>query len=155
MEFKVEINSQEIEKTFNNLPRSMQRKVYMRALRAGAAPVRDAAEANLRAFTKRFSGLSRARGTITVYNLKKYQGNYRVAVQVKRGLVNTVKKDGQGRPVRVATYLAVLEYGSQKLNRPAHSWIRKAAREKPTEAASATAVEMGKLLPAAIADARR
>ena len=155
MNFDAITIDKDVQKTFNNLPRSLQRKVYMRALRAGARPVRDAAEANLRSVSEPFTGLSRARGSVTVYALKKYRGSYRVAVQVKRGLVNAAKKDGQGRPVRVAMYLAVLEYGSTKLGRGPRSWIRKAIRETPAEAIQVTAKEMARLLPEAVKDARR
>lgn len=156
MDFNAAITGiREVEKTFNNLPRSMQRKVYMKALRAGAAPVRIAAEANLASVSDPFTGLSRTKGAIQIYALKKYRGNYRVGIQAKRGLVNAAKKDKNGQPVRVGLYLAVLEYGSPRLNRQPRSWIRKAIREQPQAALDATAKEMARLLPEAVRDARR
>lgn len=145
---------QNIDKVFNNLPRSMQRKAYMQALRAGAAPVRDSASNNIRSVLQPFTGLSARRGTIRIYNLRKYKGSFRVAVQVRRGLVNTRKTDGQGKPVRVGLYLAVAEYGSTKLNRAPRSWIRKAIREQKSNAISNVTKEMNKRIVEAVEDAK-
>lgn len=148
------IGINQLYKTFNNLPRAMQRKAYRQALRAGAAPVKAAAEANLRAASEPFSGLSRRRGSIAIYNLKKSRGNFRVSVQVKRGLVNPKKKGKDGTPVRVGMYLAVLEYGSNKINRAPRSWIRKAIRENVDQSLDALTTEMSKRMVDVINDAK-
>lgn len=116
----------QIELFFDNMPRATQRKIYRKALRAGAAPVRDAAQVNIASVSKKFTGIAQRRGTIRIYSLKLYRGMYRVAVMVKRGLVNPAKRGKDGGPVRVGLYLAVLEYGSDKLGRAPKSWIRKA-----------------------------
>lgn len=153
MDLQPNINGlQELDKTLANLPRSMQRKAYRQALRAGAAPVRDAAEENLRSVSEPFTGLSRRKGSITIYNLRKYRGSFRVGVQVKRGLVNTAKKGDDGGPVRVGMYLAVLEYG--KKNQPPRSWIRKAIRERQTQAVDLLTKEMARRITDAVRDAK-
>lgn len=152
MDFSSRVSGiQDLDRTFKNLPRSMQRKAYRQALRAGAMPVRDAAQENIRAVSKVFSGMAQRRGTITIYNLRKYRGSFRVSVQVKRGLTNPamVGKDG---PVRVGLYLAVLEYGKQ--GQPPRSWIRKAIRENKPQAVAALTKEMNKRMVDALIDAR-
>lgn len=141
-------------KTFARLPAAMQRKAYRRALRAGAKPVKEAAEQNLRQASSPFTGISRKRGAIGIYNLRKFRGNFRVAVQVKRGLVNPAKKGEDGGPVRVGMYLAVLEYGSQKLNRAPRPWIRSALREQSAQAVSAITKDLSIGLQDALAEAR-
>lgn len=146
---------QNIDKVFNNLPRSMQRKAYMQALRSGAGPVRDAARDNLRTVLRPFSGISHKRGTVRIYNLRKFKGSYRVAVQVAKGLTNSAKLDGEGKPVRVGLYLSVAEYGSTKLNRAPRSWIRKAVREKKTDAVNNITTEMNKRIVEAVEDAKK
>jgi HK97 gp10 family phage protein len=142
---------QDLDRTFANLPRAMQRKAYSQALRAGAGPVRDAAQENIRIVSQPFTGLAQKRGTIRIYNLRKSRGNFRVSVQVKRGLTNPAKKS-KGGPVRVGLYLAVLEYG--KAGQPPRSWIRKAIREKKGPAVDALTKEMSKRMIDAIKDAR-
>lgn len=141
-------------KTFNNLPRGMRRKAYMQALRAGAVPVRDAARDNIKAVSEPFTGLSRRNGTVRIYNLKRLRGAFRVAVMVRRGLVNEKVKDKDGKPVRVGMYLAVLEYGSQKLNRAPRPWIRNAAKQNQLKALSKTQSELYKRIDDALKDAK-
>lgn len=156
MDFKAElVNFEQLNKVFTNLPRSMQRKVYTKALRAGAAPVRDAASANIASVSKPYTGLLSRKGTVRIYSLKKYRGNFRVGVQVRRGLLNTKIKDKDGNPIRVGLYASVLEYGSQKLNRAPRSWARKAIRENKDQAISNVAEEVSKRLIEALADAKR
>lgn len=156
MDFKSSVKgTRELKRVFKNLPRSSARKIYMKSLREGAKLVELAAENNLKSVSDPFTGLAHRKSSITVYNLKKYKGNYRVSIQVKRGLVNTAKKDKNGQPVRVGLYLAVLEYGSQKLNRSPKSWIRKAIRENKDPAVKALLVEFNRRLPEAIEDAKR
>lgn len=141
----------DLDKAFRNLPGSTRRKANMQALRAGAAVVRNMAEANVRDVTS-----SEATGylakNIRVYNYKKYRGNYRVAVQVRRRAVNN-KKLVKGLPVRVGLYAAVLEYG--KKNQPPRSWIRKAIREGKDAAVNALTREMNKRMVDAVQDAKR
>lgn len=152
MEFDVTLKGiQELDKTFQNIPKTMQSYAYRRTLRAGAVPVRDAAEENIKAVSKKFTGIAQRRGTIRVYNLRKYRGTFRVAVQVRRGLLNPVKNEN-GEPVRVGLYLSVLEYG--KKNQPPRSWIRKAIREKRNDAINAAATELAESMIVAIARAR-
>ena len=139
----------ELEKTFSNLPRSMQRKAYMQSLRAGAEPVKIAAQSNIQQVSRPYTGVLSQKSTLRVYNLKKYRGNYRVSVQIRRGLVNSKAKG-----VRVGLYAAVLEYGSQKLNRQPRPWIRKAIREQQAAAVSALTKEMNKRIVDALKDAK-
>jgi len=140
----------DIDKVFTNLPRSSQRKVYMRALREGAKPVKDAATNNIRQVSKKFTGLLSRKSTVAVYNYKKYRGNFRVAVQIRRGLLNNLV---EGEPVRVGLYASVLEYG--KNGQPPRSWIRKAIRENKEQAVNALASEFNKRLTDAVKDAKR
>jgi hypothetical protein len=100
--------AKELDNTFMRLPRAMQRKAYYPSLRAGGEIVRKRATQNIRAVSEPFSGLARRENTLRVYNLKKFRGNFRVAIQARRGLVNAVKKDKEGKPVRVGMYIAVL-----------------------------------------------
>lgn len=151
MEFKSNISGvQDLDRVFNSLPRSMQRKAYMQALRAGAGPVRDAARENIRAVSNKFTGVLSRRGTVTIYNYRKSRGNYRVGVQIRRNLLNNKVK---GEPVRVGLYAAVLEYGSPKLNRRPRSWIRKAIREQKSKAVDSLTKEMNKRIVDAVKDA--
>lgn len=155
MEFRGSITGvEEVLRTFDRLPRSTGRKTYNRSLRAGAEIVRSQATENIKSVSDPYSGLARRLDTLRVYNLKKYKGNYRVAVHVRRGLTNPVKMDKEGKPVRVGLYLSVLEYGSQKLNRAPRPWLRKAIREKESQAASKVKSEFYKLFDDAVKDAR-
>lgn len=151
MEFKGSLSGiADIDKVFSNMPRSSQRKVYMRALREGAKPVKDAATDNIRQVSKPFTGLLSRKSTVAIYNYRKTRGNYRVGVQIRRGLLNNKVK---GEPVRVGLYAAVLEYG--KKNQPPRSWIRKAIREKKSAAVDALTREFNKRLVDAVQDAKR
>lgn len=149
MDFTATLDTKEVERVFKNLPRTTQRRALMPALRAGAFVVRDLAVANVRAVT---SGESTGvlERNIRVYNYKKYRGNYRVAVQVKRGMMNTKVK---GKPVRVGLYAAVLEYGKE--GQAPRSWIRKAIRDGQGAAVSALTKEASKRMNEAVRDARR
>lgn len=153
--FYTEIDIREIEQALRDLPRAMQRRVYRQSLRAGAVPVRNAARANIRSEYKEFSGLASRANTVVAYNLKNFRGYMRVAVQIRRGLTNAVKRDKDGNPVRVGMYMAVGEYGSSKLNRRPRSWIRKARREREGAAVSAIQKELNERLEDALKDVRR
>lgn len=153
MELSTTINGlSDIYKVFNNLPRSTQRRAGNQALRAGAAPVREAVVSNLNRFSDVFTGLSKTRGNIRIYTLRKYRGQQRVAVQVKRGLVNPAKRDGNGQPVRVGMYVAVLEYGKEN-QRPRPSF-RAAIRDKKNQAIDALTKEFNKRMVDVIRDAK-
>jgi HK97 gp10 family phage protein len=148
MKFDVDIiGVKDLDRVFNNLPRSMQRKAYMQALRAGAEPVKSAAQANIQQVSRPYTGVLSRKSTLRIYNLRKYRGNYRVSVQIRRGLINTKAKG-----VRVGLYAAVLEYG--KKGQPPRPWIRKAIREQQAAAISALTTEMNKRIVDALKDAR-
>lgn len=144
----------ELEKTFRNMPRSSSRKAYMAALRAGASVVRNLAQANLKAVTKQGYATGTAERSLRVYNLRKYRGSYRVAVQIKKGMVNT-KKIVNGKPVRVGLYVSVLEYGKTDGTQPPRSWIRKAIREGKDAAVAALRKEMSLKMVEVVKDAKR
>lgn len=141
----------ELDKTFSRMPRSTQRRAYTAALRAGAAIVRNLAEKNLKSAANKGYATGTAERSLRIYALKKYRGNFRVAVQVKKGMVNT-KKIVNGKPVRVGLYVSVLEYG--KSGQAPQSWIRKAIREGRNAAVSALTKEMGIRIESAVKDAR-
>lgn len=156
MDFKANLTGiYDLDKVFSNLPRTIRNRAARPALRAGAAKVRDAARDNVRQVADMFTGVLSKRGSITMYNMKMFRGSLRVAVQIRRGLVNTQKLDRNGKPVRVGMYAAVLEYGSRKLNRRPRSWIRRAIREQHNQAVSAIRSEMNKRMVEAVKDARR
>lgn len=155
MRLDVNINGiQELQKTFQNLPKAMQSTVYRQALREGGNLVRNAAQRNLDLVSDDFTGLLGRRGSVVVYNYKKYRGSFRVGVQIKRGLVNTKKKDKDGKPVRVGLYASVLEYGSQKLNRISRPWLRKAIREEKNNAILTVQKEISRRMDFAVKRAR-
>lgn len=127
MDFQGKVTGEkQVLRVMQNMPRSSQRKIYMQSLRDGAKVVREAATRNLRQQIDNFTGVAARAGTVRVYNLKKLRGNFRVSVNVKKGLLNTQVKDKDGAPVRVGLYLSVLEYGSVKLKRRPRPWIRPA-----------------------------
>lgn len=135
-----------LDKVFRNLPRTTQRRAIMPALRAGAFVIRDLASSNVRSVTSGESTGVLAK-SLRVYNYRKYRGNYRVGVQVKRGLMNTQVK---GKPVRVGLYAGVLEYREGGR----YSWIRKAIREGQPQAVSALTKEVNKRMVEAVRAAR-
>lgn len=141
----------ELELTFSNLPLA-SRKLYMTSLRAGGRVVRRNAEANLKAVATAGYATGTAEKNIRVYSLRKYKGNYRVGVQIRRGSVNR-KKIVNGKPVRIGLYASVLEYG--KKNQPPRSWIRKAIRESGNEVYVEVAREFKIGLVQAIQEAKR
>lgn len=152
MQFATEIQGiRQLESTFGNLPRT-SRRIYMTSLRAGGSLVRKKAENNLKAVATAGYATGTAEKNIRVYNLRKYKGNYRVGVQIRRGAVNK-KKIVNGSPVRIGLYASVLEYG--KKNQPPRSWIRKAIRESGPEVYVAVAREFRIGLTQALQQARR
>lgn len=147
MDFTVKITgTDELDKVLAKLPRATQRKAIMPALRAGAAEIRDMAAVNVKSVATMGYATGLLARSLRVYNLRKYRGNYRVAVQVKRNLLT---KDG----TRVALYAAVLEYG--KKNQPPQSWIRKAAREGKDIAFRTVTKEIGMKIAVSVLDAKR
>lgn len=138
----------DLDKTFRELPRTMQTKAYYKALGRGARVVRDAAESNVTALVSDEASGVLAKNLV-VNRLKKRRGFYRMAVRVKKGVVNTTKIV-KGVPVRVGLYGSVLEYGSKKLNRPPKSWLRKAIREQRSQALQSITTEMSRNMLAAI-----
>lgn len=156
MEFKGKITgAEEVKKVMRNMPKASQRKIYRQALRDGARLVQASARNNLQNVSSSFTGLSKKAGTIRIYSLKNFKGAFRVAVMVKRGLVNAEVKDKSGEPVRVGMYLAVLEYGSQKLNRRPRPWIRPAINENRSQAVSLVARGVDSRLNDALKDAKK
>lgn len=153
MDFTVLVQGFEsLDKAFANLPRSTQRKAIIPALREGGEVIRQAAEENLNAVTDSGYATGYAAKNLRVYNLRKYRGAYRVAVQVRRGAVNT-KKIVNGEPVRVGLYVSVLEYGKE--NQPPRSWLRKAKREKESRAINVLTQNLNRGMVEAIQDAKR
>lgn len=135
MEFKSGLTGlEDLLGVFQNLPRSSQRKAYYPSLRAGGEVVKSAATRNLKSVSEPFTGLATKLNSLRVYNLKKYRGSFRVAVQARRGLVNPAKRNRDGEPARLGMYLAVMEYGSQKLNRIPRPWIRPAIKSERLQA---------------------
>lgn len=145
----------ELDKTFSNMPRSSQRKAYMKALRAGAKPVKEASTENIKQVSDKYTGVLALKSSVAIYNARKYRGNFRVLVQIRRGLINTRVEAFGKKPVRVGLYASVLEYGSAKLNRAPRSWIRKAIREKKNIAGDEIRKEFGKRLAEIVMDAKR
>lgn len=141
----------DVEKVFKNLPRSSQRKVYMKALRAGGKVIKEDATNNIRQVSDKYTGVLSQKSSIAVYNGKKYRGNFRVLVQVRKGLINT--KVNKSNPVRVGLYASVLEYG--KKNQRPRSWARKAIREGKVKSVEALRKEFYIRLPEAVQDAKR
>lgn len=142
MDFKVNIQGvEDLDKVFLNLPRAMQTKAYYQSLFSGAGLVRDKARENVKSVVS-----SEATGALAknlrVNRLKKRRGLYRVAVRVRKGAVNTKKKDKSGNPVRIGLYGSVLEYG--KKGQAPRSWLRKAIREESVQAISKITTEMSK-----------
>ncbi len=141
----------EVIKTLRNLPGATQRKVIMPSLRKGGNVVKKLAVSNIKSLVSNEATGTAAR-SISVYNLKKKGGNYRVGVQIKKGAVNS-QKLVNGKPVRVGLYMAVFEYG--KKNQSPRSWIRKAAREGVVPATNAVRQEFSKRIDLAVKDARK
>lgn len=145
MELKIS-GLDQLEKTFKKLPKSTQNKALKPALREGAKIVRKAASDNINAIVSDKATGVGAR-SLSIYTLKVYKGMLRVAVMVRKGAINKVNG------ARVGLYLSVLEYGKQG-QRP-RSWIRKAAREKSTEAINKVAQEVSARMEQAVEDAKR
>lgn len=133
----------DIDKVFKALPITTQNKASRPALRKGGTVIRNMASANVKAITSEEATGLLAR-SLRVYTFKRYKGNLRVGVQVKRGLV---AKNG----ARVGLYGAVLEYGKE--GQPPRSWIRKAIREGVTAANQAVLTEFNKRLVEAVRSA--
>lgn len=153
MDFAANVQGiRQLEKMFNQLPKTLARKAYMKSLRKGGALVKRQAENNLRSVAD--SGYSTGQGekNIRVYNLRKFKGSYRVGVQIKRGAVNNLKII-KGQPVRMGLYLSVLEYGKE--NQPPRPWLRKALDQMERESIRVIAEEMNKNMSAAIEEARK
>ncbi len=146
-----EAGIKEVKKMFSNLPKSTAKKSYKKGLKAGGTVIRKLAAAKVRSIVSNEATHTLERG-LAVYSLKKINGNFRVAVQVRRGLVNT-KKLVNGEPVRVGLYASVLEYG--KKGQPAKSWLRSAAREGAPAALEAVELVFYSTLQQAVDDAKQ
>lgn len=149
----------ELDRVFAKMTRSTRRKAHMQSLRAGAKVVKEAATVNIRKQFNVHTGVLSKKSTISVYNGKKYKGNYRVMVSIKRGLVNNMikvrnKVTGAVERVRVGLYAAVGEYGSKKLNRRARPWIRPAIRENEVQAVSELRREFSSRISDVLRDAK-
>lgn len=131
---------QDIDRVFLALPGATQNKASRPALRAGGRVIRDMASANVKAITSDEATGLLAR-SLRVYALRRFKGNLRVGVQVKRG---AVAKNG----ARVGLYASVLEYGKE--GQPPRSWLRKAIREGVSSATSAVVTEFNKRLVDAV-----
>jgi HK97 gp10 family phage protein len=136
----------EVLRTMQNMPRAMRNRAARPALRRGAAIVRDAASANVKQIADKGYATGLLERSLRVYSLRMYRGMLRVAVMVKRGLATS-------NNVRVGLYAAVLEYGKE--NQPPRSWIRKAAREKTSEAFNVVASEIKTRLNDVVNEAKR
>lgn len=140
----------EVIKTLSNLPKTTQRKAITPSMRDAMKIVKKAAESNIASIVSgEATGVLEK--SLAIYSLKKFRGQYRVAVQVKRGKVNK-KKLINGSPVRVGLYASVLEYG--KSNQPPRSWIRKAAKENVSSVRQSVSSNIAKRLPEAIEAAK-
>lgn len=146
-----EAGIKEVKRLFSNLPKSSAKKAYKKSLRAGGTVIRKLAANKVKSIVSNEATHTLERG-LAVYNLKPRNGNFRVAVQVKRGLVNT-KKIVNGEPVRVGLYASVLEYG--KKGQPAKSWLRSAAREGTSAALAAVELAFYSVLQQTVDDARK
>lgn len=149
----------ELDKVFSKMTRSTRRKAHMQSLRAGARVVKEAATVNIKKQFKQHTGLLSKKSTIAVYNGKKFKGNFRVLVSIKRGLQNAMvksknKKTGIVENVRVGLYAAVGEYGSTKLNRRPRPWIRPAIRENEVQAVSELRKEFSRRISDVLRDAK-
>lgn len=141
-----------LERTFRNLPRTSQNKVFRPALRAGGNVVRNAASVNVLSVADKGYATGLLARSIRVYALRQVRGMLRVGIMVRRGLVNT-SKIVNGLPVRVGLYASVLEFG--KKNQPPRSWMRKAIREQKDAVLTAVVVEVRKRLPSAVNGAKK
>lgn len=112
--------------TFQKLPRTTRTAAVRPALREGASLISKMAAVNVKIIATKGYSTATLEKNIRYYNLKDLRGMSRVAVQVRRKAVNTMKIVN-GQPVRIGLYASVLEYG--KKNQAPVSWIRKAARE--------------------------
>lgn len=141
----------EVKKLFSNLPKSSAKKGYKKALKAGGTVIRKLASNKVKSLVSN-EATHTLEKNIAVYSLKTINGNYRVAVQVRRGVVNT-KKIVNGEPVRVGLYASVLEYG--KKGQPAKSWLRSSAREGAPAALAAAEIAFYSVLQQIVDDARQ
>lgn len=138
--------------TFAKLPKSTQNRALKPAMRKGMLVVREAASVNVQNIADKGYATGLLARSLRVYNLRKYRGMLRVAVMVKRGLVN-VKKIVNGQPVRVGLYASVLEYG--KRDQEPRSWIRKAAREKEKVVLNTVTSEAYRRIKDAVLEAKK
>lgn len=146
------LGAEQIQRVLGSLPRTTARKIIMPALRAGAVPVTKQAIFNVRALANKGYATGELEKNIRAYNLKKYRGQYRVGIQVKRKSVNRTKIVN-GQPVRIGLYAAVLEYGKE--NQAPQSWIRSALRSRDVDAYNAVLNYFRKNIYKAVEDAKK
>ena len=147
---ELNVDAQALLKTFMSMPDKVKLKVARQALRQGAVVVKKYAQANVRA-----SESSEASGvlekSIQVAKFKEQNGRVRYAVRIKPKSVNERKRDGQGKPVRVGLYAAVLNWG--KANQKPWHWLTNAAKEHVPEVVAAARQGFQKNLDAAVKEA--
>lgn len=126
MEMKVDMEA--LLKTFNAMPDKIKLRAARYAMRQGAAVVKKAAERNIQGAESSEASHTLEK-SLQVFRMKEKNGLVRYGVRIKPKSVNARKRDGQGKPVRVGLYAAVLEYGGKVRKQPAWSWLRRAAKE--------------------------
>lgn len=152
MEFAGKISGDDaVAKVLQGLPRTMARKVYMKAMRKAAEEIKDNVKERIISDTKNPDGTGVLRNALAVYNYRKLRGSYRVGVQIKRKLVNK-KKIVNGEPVRVGLYAAVREYG--KANQAPAPSFRMGITDSKSGAVAILVREIKANLGQALRDAR-
>jgi HK97 gp10 family phage protein len=128
-------DSKALLKVFESLPRALELKLLRFVMRKGASVVKRHAENNIRSLVSS-EATHTLEKSIEVKKLKNLNGKMRYAVRIKPKSINQTKLDGNGKPVRVGLYGAVLEYG--KKNQPPRAWLRNAMRENVQEVLTET-----------------
>jgi HK97 gp10 family phage protein len=143
---------EDVLKVFRKLPKSMQSKAYRASLKEGAEIIKNMASENVKAIATKGYATGTLEKNIRSYSGRKYRGNFRALVQVRRKAVNS-KKLVNGQPVRLGLYASVLEYG--KRGHAPQSWIRKAIREGEGQAFNAIRSGISKRMFEVLRDAKR
>lgn len=112
----------ELQQALNRLPKELQRTVEASALRAGMAPVRKSARANLG--RSKDSGLLQKSLGLTVKKSK--NGQLTARVGPRSGFTQTVTRKGRTKPQKAnpVKYAHLIEYGTSRA--PAQPFIRPA-----------------------------
>lgn len=143
----------QLDSVFLNLPKTTRRRALRPALRDAAGIVKQAAQDNLKnVVSPESSGV--LENSLAIYNLKAKQGALRVAVQIKRGMVNSTKLVN-GEPVRVGLYAAVLDYGKTAQNQAPTGWLRNAAKNNVDKVKQRLTIGIAAEMVNAIKDAQK